>query len=81
MELNLLRNVLLWCTVINYCFLTFWSLMIVIAGDWVYEFHSRWFPMSREAFNIIHYAGMGFYKVFILVFNLVPLITLWTLSR
>jgi hypothetical protein len=40
----------------------------------MYRLHSRWFQVSRETFDALHYAGMTIYKVGILLFNLVPLI-------
>ena len=38
--------------------------------------HSRWFPISREAFNLAIYSFIGLYKMFILGFNLVPYVAL-----
>jgi len=40
------------------------------------RFHGRWFRLSDEQFDALHYLGMLIYKIGILLFNLVPLIVL-----
>ena len=66
----------MWAFIFNFLFLLLWSGMFILAGDWMYGLHKRWFPMSREAFNIIHYAGIGLYKVLTIVFALIPWVAL-----
>ncbi len=65
-----------WCTVINLAILLFWFLAFSRAHDMLYRMHGKWFKVSRETFDAIHYACMAFYKICIIVFNLVPLISL-----
>ena len=38
--------------------------------------HSKWFPLSRDAFNIALYSFLGLFKIFVLGFNLVPYVAL-----
>ena len=77
MTVEVVRDALLWCFVINAGILLLWSLMILVARDWIYRLHSRWFKLSEESFDAIHYAGIVFYKTTIFVFFLVPYIALW----
>lgn len=77
MTIEVVRDALLWCWVINVGMLLFWSLMFLVARDWIYRLHSRWFKLSEESFNTIHYAGILFLKTTIFVFFLVPYIALW----
>ena len=77
MTLELLRNLLLWSAGINYLILTWWFLVFTFSHDWVYRLHGRWFALSEEHFDAIHYAGMAFYKIAVLMFNLVPGLILW----
>ena len=70
------RNFLLWCTVINYVVLLVWFLVFVFARDWIQGIHGRWFRLTREQFDALHYAGMSIFKIGILLFNLVPLVVL-----
>ena len=64
----------MWCTIINVSLLVISFLFCAFAGDWVYSMHSKWFPISREAFNVAIYSFLGLYKIFVLMFNLVPYI-------
>ena len=36
----------------------------------------RWFHLSRDQFDALHYAGMGIFKIGIMLFNLVPFVVL-----
>jgi len=65
-----------WATVINIAVLTLWFLLIVYTHDWVYSLHSKWFTLSIERFDTIHYADMAFYKTNIYLFNLIPFLAL-----
>ncbi len=76
MSVREVRDVLMWCTIINFGVLLLWFAMFVQAGDWIYRLHGRWFPMPREAFTVVHYSGMGLFKLAILIFNLVPFLAL-----
>jgi hypothetical protein len=40
------------------------------------RFHGRWFRLSDEQFDALHYMGMSIYKIGILLLNLVPFIVL-----
>jgi len=72
MTIDLVRDVLLWCFIINIGILLWWFLFFSLAHDWVYQFHGKWFKLSVEKFDAIHYAGMAFFKICIFVFNIVP---------
>lgn len=80
MTLETLRSFLLWCTVINYGMLLVWFLLFMTARNFMRRVHGRWFPLTEREFYLVHYAGMGLYKLGIILFNLVPLIALYVLS-
>ena len=71
-----LKHFLLWSTVVNYVVLCIWFAVFAVAREWMYRLHARWFHLSRETFDALHYGGMAFYKILILVLNLVPLLVL-----
>jgi hypothetical protein len=77
---NEIRNVLLWCVGINYALLFIWFGVFVFAHDWLHGMHGRWFKLSGETFDAIHYAGLAAYKIGILLFFLVPLVALLVAS-
>jgi Family of unknown function (DUF6868) len=76
-----LRKALLWCALINYAVLLVWFALFILAHDWMFLLHSRWFRLSIEQFDMLHYAGMAVYKIGILLFNLVPWIALSLFRR
>ena len=76
MTIELLTAFLGWSTLINMGILTLWFLVLVYAHDWSYQLHSKWFSLSVEGFDTIHYAGMAFYKISIYLFNLIPFLAL-----
>ena len=72
MSLELLRGTLAWSAVLNMGILLWWFLFITFADDWVYKMHSKFYAIQREQFDVIHYAGMTFYKICIFTFFIVP---------
>ena len=76
MSIEVARNFFLWATVIDYGILMTWFLFFVFAHDWVQGIHGRWFRLSRDQFDTLHYAGMSIFKIGIILFNLVPFLTL-----
>jgi hypothetical protein len=72
-----INEVLLWCLGINYGVLLVWFGVFVYAHDWMYRLHTRWFKLSVETFDALHYAGLSIYKIGIILLNLVPLVALY----
>jgi hypothetical protein len=75
-----LKHVLLWCVGLNYLVLFVWFGVFVFAHDWMYGMHTRWFKLSVETFDAIHYSGLSVYKIGIILLNLVPLVALYLVS-
>jgi hypothetical protein len=72
MTLETVRAVLAWCTVINIGILIWWLVFFILARDWMYRYHCKWFKISDEQFDSLHYAGMALFKIGIFLFNLCP---------
>lgn len=72
MTLVIIRKTLAWCAVLNIGLLLGWFLFFLLAHDWTYRFHTKWFKLAVEEFDTIHYKSMAFFKMSIFVFNLVP---------
>ena len=72
MTVEMTRAVLGWCSIINMGLLLWWFLALIFAHDWAYRMHSKWFKLSPETFDTIHYAGIVFFKMIIFVFNIIP---------
>jgi hypothetical protein len=76
MDVTTLQSWLGWSALLNMAVLLIWWLMILLAADWIYRFHSRWFTMSRETFDAMHYGGMGLYKIAIYLLFVIPWLAL-----
>lgn len=76
MTLELIRDVFAWCTLINLGILVIWGIYLMAARDWLYGMHSRWFNVSSEQFDALHYGGLGIFKIGWILFNLVPYLSL-----
>ena len=76
MTIEMIRSALAWCAVINMVLLLWWLLFFVLAHDWMYRIHSKWFDISVDKFDAIHYAGMAFLKIGIFLFSLTPYLAL-----
>ena len=72
MTIKFLLGILGWSALLNMAILLWWFLFIALASDWVYKMHSKFYSISREQFDAIHYAGMAFYKISIFTFFIVP---------
>ena len=80
MGIEVARNALLWCTVINYALLMMWFALYVLPHTWLHRLWGHWFRLTAEQFDAINFAGIAIYKVGILLFNLVPYVAL-TMDR
>lgn len=76
MTLQTLQAFFMWCSLVNIGLLMLTTVLCIFAADWIYALHSRWFPVSRVAFNTILYSFLGVFKMLVLIFNIVPWIAL-----
>ncbi len=76
MDIPILTNFFMWCSIINGGLLLLWSLLCMFAPNLVYRTQSIFFPIPRETFDIVIYAFLGLFKVVFTIFNLVPYLAL-----
>lgn len=74
--LDAIAKVLIRCFGFGIAILCLWFLIIVVASDFVYRFHSTWFDISKQQFDAIHYTGMAITKTIVVVFFLLPYISI-----
>ena len=72
MSMETAQQFLLWCMVVNYGVLLFWFLALRLAHAWIFRLHGRWFRLSQEHFDAVHYGGMAVYKIGVLLLNVAP---------
>jgi hypothetical protein len=76
LNIQTLTELFMWCTIINGALLVYWSVMCILAPDLIYRMQNKWFPISRETFNVVIYSFLGLFKVVFIVFSLVPYLAL-----
>jgi len=76
MTIQTLQEFFMWCSIINIGLLWLSFALCIKCGDWAYKIHSRWFNISKPAFDITIYAFLGFYKLLVIVFCIIPWIAL-----
>ena len=80
-NLEILARILIRCFIGGILFLITWFIGFTFFGDCIYELHSKWFLMPRQTFNAIHYAGMAFIKILLIVLFLLPYIAIRLVSK
>ena len=76
MDLPTLTKFFMWCTIINVGILALWTLFCMFTPNLVYRTQSTFFPIPRETFDVLIYSFLGLFKIFFLVFNVVPWVAL-----
>ena len=76
MNIQILTNFFMWCTIVNGGILILWSIFFVFAPDVVFRIQSKWFPISRETYNVVIFSFLGIFKIFFIVFNVAPYVAL-----
>ena len=81
LTLGTLRTFFGWCSIINIALLLYSFLMLAFAKEFIYKYHSKWFKISKERFDEIWYSFIGYYKISVFVFNIVPYFALLIITR
>ena len=76
MDIHTIQTFFMWCTIIDAILLVLMGMIFTFAGNWVYRIQSTWYPISRDAYNVIVYSFVGLFKLFFLMFNFVPYVAL-----
>ncbi len=74
--LETVRAMLAWTLSFNIVALFAWFAMFALAHDWIYTIHTKWFKLSVEQFDALHYGGMALHKMAIFTFLLTPYLAL-----
>jgi hypothetical protein len=65
-----------WMTVINFALLIFSTLMLTVMRRWVIVIHNKVTGLSADSLKPAYLYFLAFYKILIIVFNLVPYLAL-----
>ena len=76
MNIQTLTTFFMWCTIIDAGILILCGFFFLLVPDFIYSIHNKWFPMPRATYTIIIFSILGLFKIFFLVFNLIPFVAL-----
>jgi len=76
MSVSQLQQVFLWCTVINYCLLILWWVILRLPQKWIYNLSCGPLQVSEAQFDSYNLTGIIIYKLSIVMLFLVPYIAL-----
>jgi hypothetical protein len=76
MTLVQIREMLLWCSIINLGMLVLFFLAFVSMGSFICRMHGKLWKMPEEKVRMSLYSIMAMYKVLIFLFNVIPYIAL-----
>ena len=71
-----LKPFFMWCTIINGTILVLATLGTVLAPEPGASLQSQWFEIPPETLKVALYLFLGLFKIFWLVFNVVPYVAL-----
>ncbi|MBT8042805.1 MAG: hypothetical protein KJN67_04555 [Pontiella sp.] len=80
MNLELLKEFFMWCTVINAGIFMLTALISIFGRGFIYRVHGRMFDLSKVTVNAMLYGFLAFYKIVFIVFVLVPWIVLMIMT-
>lgn len=76
MSIPTLTTFFMWCTILNAVILIAWTIVFGFAPDFTYRMQTKFFPMPRETFNVVVYSALAMFRIFFVIFNLVPYVAL-----
>ena len=74
--LDTVARILIRCFILGILIGLFGAGFLVLAGDFVYDIHSKFIPISKLQFNCIHYGLFSMLKTGILYLFLIPYIAI-----
>ncbi len=67
-----LGKILLRCWIFGFLLLLVWFGIYMLAGGVIYRMHGSMFDLGKHDLDVIHYCGMGFVKLVVILFFLFP---------
>ncbi len=81
MDIKKLKAFFMWCTIINGILLVFSFASCILLPDLTYKIHGILFNIDIKTLNVLIYLFLGIFKVFWLIFNVTPYVTLIILEK
>ncbi|MBU4487380.1 MAG: hypothetical protein KKD38_10685 [Candidatus Delongbacteria bacterium] len=77
MDIQMLKDFFMWCTIIDGSVLILWTLIFTIIPNLVFKSQTWIFPTKKkEHYALIMYSFIGLFKIMFIIFNLIPYLVL-----
>ncbi len=76
MNLEHLTDLFKWMTIINIGLLVLSSVLVIVLKNIMCKMHAKLFGIDDEKVAIVAYGYLGIFKILVIVFNIVPYISL-----
>jgi len=80
-RLDTVAKILLRCWIFGFLLLFIWAGMFLLAGGVIYDLHGKMFDLSPHDLNVIHYCGMAFVKLCVILFLFFPWVAIRLVLR
>ena len=74
-------KILLRCWIIGFLMMLFSLVVFMLTGEVIYSIHGKMFGLSPHELDLIMYCGLGVFKVFVLIFFLLPWVSVKLVLR
>jgi hypothetical protein len=78
---DMVAKVLLRCVVLGFLLLLLWLGAFSLAADVIYGVHGKLFGLTPHELDLIHYCGIAFVKLCVLLFFLFPYLAIRLVLR
>ena len=78
---EVLAKVLLRCWILGFLLLLFWAGVFMLAGSVIHDLHGSMFGLSAHDLNVIHYCGIAFFKLCVILFFFFPWVSIRLVLR
>jgi len=79
--LQTVATILLRSFLFGLAILVVWFFLYLITPNWMYELNASWFNVGKRDFDLINYFGIGFFKISIILFFLLPYLAIRSMLR
>ncbi len=76
MSVEMLTEVLGWCTVINFVLLGLVGVWLMLFPNWSARIHARLFNLQEDAVHVVYFQYLANYKIAIFMLNVIPYVAL-----
>ena len=80
MDILLAKTFFMWCSILGFGLMLFWSTFVFFVPDLVFKLQSYFMTLERKTYDMAMYCFLGGFKLLIIIFFLIPYVALEIIS-